>query len=136
MKNEIYSEIILDLYKNPPNKGELGNPEIYADGGNPSCGDQVKFYLIIKNNTIQDIKFQGHGCAISIAAESLLTDMVKGKTINQTKKITSNDLFKELGNIIQTRIKCALLGYSVLQKAIEEYEKAGNKKIEIKNIVI
>ncbi len=136
MNNSLYTEIILDLYKNPPNKGRLDDFEIEAGGGNPICGDQVTFTIKIDDGKIEGIKFFGSGCAISIASESLLTEMVKGKTVEQAKKITQKELFAELGNIIQTRIKCALLGIMVLKKGIEEYEKNGAKKTTVKGIVV
>lgn len=134
MTGEIYTEIILDLYKNPQNKGEIANPELDVSGGNPSCGDYARFTMRIKNKKIEEIKFYGNGCAISVAAESLLTEMVKGKTIAEAKKITKEELFKELGNIIQTRIKCALLGLTILKKGIEAYEANKEKKTIVKGI--
>ncbi|MCR4335772.1 MAG: SUF system NifU family Fe-S cluster assembly protein [archaeon] len=136
MVGEIYTEIILDLYKNPINKGNITKPEIDVSGGNPSCGDQVEFTMRIKNDIIEDIKFKGSGCAISVASSSIITEMVKGKNVQQAKKISKEAFFDELGNIIQTRIKCALLGFIVLKKGIEAYEKNNSKPTLIKGIVI
>ena len=128
--SELYSEIILDLYRNPVNHGELKDYDVRA-GGNPSCGDRVQITLKIENGKISDIKFFGKGCAISMAAASLLTEHVKGKSLAQAKKISDNDVFEMLGGIIQTRIKCATLAKTVLQKAIEEWERQnGKRKIE------
>ena len=135
--NEIYTEIILELYKNPINKGILPDANLVAGGGNPTCGDQATFYLKIdKNDLIKDIKFYGSGCAISIASESLLTEIVKGKSVAEVKKITQKELFAQLGNIIQTRIKCALLGLTILKKGIEEYEKSPKHKVNLHGIVV
>ena len=129
--SELYSEIILDLYRNPVNHGELKDYDVRAGGGNPSCGDRVQITLKIENGKISDIKFFGKGCAISMAAASLLTEHVKGKSLAQAKKISDNDVFEMLGGIIQTRIKCATLAKTVLQKAIEEWERQnGKRKIE------
>ena len=125
--SELYSEIILDLYRNPVNHGELKDYDVRAGGGNPSCGDRVQITLKIENGKIADIKFFGKGCAISMAAASLLTEHVKGKSLDQAKKISDNDVFEMLGGIIQTRIKCATLAKTVLQKAIEEWEKRKGK---------
>jgi len=136
MVGEIYTEIILDLYKNPINKGCVTNPEIDVSGGNPSCGDQVEFTVRIKDDVIEDIRFNGSGCAISVAASSVLTEMAKGKNIKEAKKISREDFFDELGNIIQTRIKCALLGFTVLKQGIGAYEKNGSKPTIIKGIII
>jgi len=118
----IYSELILDLYKNPDNAGSIENPSLRAEGGNPLCGDLVTMYVNLKDNLIQEIKFQGQGCAISIAAESILTHLVKGKTIDKVLEMDSETLLKELGPVVQTRIKCAILGLYTLQKGLEEYK--------------
>lgn len=136
MADSIYTEVILELYKNPVNKGRLEKFSVEAGGGNPVCGDQVTFTVQAADGVIEDLKFYGSGCAISIASESLLTEMVKGKKVEEIKKITPEQLFAELGGIIQTRIKCALLGLMVLKKGIEEYEKNGKKKTVVKGIVV
>src|SRR3989338_6074650 len=136
MSSELYTQIILDLYKNPQNKGRIEDFGLEAGGGNPLCGDQVTFTMKISEDKIEEIKFHGSGCTISIASESLLTEMVKGKSVEQAKKITQKELFGELCNIIQTRIKCALLGLVVLKKGLEEHEKSGGKKTSVKGIVV
>ena len=136
MQSELYSEIILDLYKNPLNKGEIEGAELTAEGGNPLCGDYAKIFLRIKNNVIEDAKFLGNGCAISVASESILTEMLKGKKLSEAKKLTEKELFAELGNIIQTRIKCALLGLIIVKKGFEEFEKNGGKQTEVRGIKI
>lgn len=136
MVGEIYTEIILDLYKNPMNKGIIEDADLDLEGGNPTCGDQTRIMLKVNNGKIEDVKFQGHGCAISVASESLLMEMIKGKTIEETKNITKEELFEELGNIIETRIKCALLGLTVLKKGLNEYEKNNRKKTIVRNITM
>ncbi|MFA4907727.1 MAG: iron-sulfur cluster assembly scaffold protein [archaeon] len=132
MPDEIYTEIILDLYKNPVNRGSVPNPDLRFSGGNPTCGDAVVFEIKLGDDgkTIAEIKFSGHGCAISTAAESLLTQNVKGKTIEEAIALTNKDVFAWLGNIIQTRVKCALLGLHVLKEGLKEYEASGNRKVE------
>ncbi|MCR4368663.1 MAG: SUF system NifU family Fe-S cluster assembly protein [archaeon] len=136
MANEIYAEIILDLYKNPANRGIIEDPDVLAEGGNPSCGDHAIFMLKINNGVIEDAKFSGNGCAISVASDSILTELIKGKKVSDAKKISPQDLFSEMGNIIQTRIKCATLGLIVLKKGLEAYEKSAKKKAIIRNITI
>jgi len=135
-KDDLYTDMILELFKNPNNHGKLENPDLYVEGGNPLCGDQVSFTMKIENGIISDIRFYGSGCAISTAAESLLTEMVKGKKVEDAAKISQKELFAELGDIIQTRIKCALLGLVVLKKGIEEYKKSGVKRTSIRGIVV
>lgn len=122
-KDDLYTDMILELFKNPSNHGKLENPDLYVEGGNPLCGDQVSFSMKIENNKILDIKFQSTGCAISTASNSLVTDLVKGKSIAEIKKLKDKDLFAVLGNIIETRLKCALLGLWAVQKGLEGYEK-------------
>ena len=136
MASDLYTEIILDLYKHPRNKGRIEEFDLEAGGGNPTCGDAVTFTMKIENGIISDIRFYGSGCAISTAAESLLTEMVKGKKVEDAAKISQKELFAELGDIIQTRIKCALLGLVVLKKGIEEYKKSGVKRTSIRGIVV
>src|SRR3989338_1330973 len=136
MNQELYTEIILDLYKNPRNRGRIEDFDLEAGGGNPTCGDQVTFTMKINSGVIEDIKFYGSGCAISTASESLLSEMVKGKKVSEAEKITQKELFAELGNIIQTRIKCALLGLEVMKRGIVEYKKRGGGKVSVKGIVI
>lgn len=127
--SEIYSEIIIDLYKNPLNFGRLERPTLTLQGGNPLCGDEVQFELKIEEGVIKDIRFTGHGCAISRAAESLLTEMVKGKKFQEVNKISDNDIFEVLGNVVQTRVKCALLGIYVLKQGFERYGRKPNTKL-------
>jgi len=126
---EIYSEIIIDLYKNPINFGKLSSPSITLQGGNPLCGDEVQFELKLDNGTIKDIKFTGHGCAISRASESLLSEMVNGKKFEEVEKIKDRDVFEVLGNVVQTRVKCALLPLQVLKQGFVKYKERPNIKL-------
>ncbi len=129
---ELFSETIIELYKNPPNKGKIDNSDITASGGNPTCGDQIIIYIKTKNQKIEEIKFQSKGCAISTASAAILTEMAKEKKIEEVMQITPENLFEKLGNIIQTRQKCALLGLTILKTGIIEYLKNKNKKTETK----
>ncbi|MDO8537355.1 MAG: SUF system NifU family Fe-S cluster assembly protein [archaeon] len=135
--DDIYSDLILDLYKNPVNKGKIHNHDLHIEGGNPVCGDKVVFEMKIKNEIIEDIKFDGNGCAISTAAESLLTELVKGKKVSEAEKLTTQQMFDALGGkVIEARIKCAILGLYTLQKGIIEYKKNPAKNKIITGIVI
>lgn len=135
--DDIYSDLILDLYRHPSNFGKIEGANLEVSGGNPLCGDEVAFTLQIANGkTIEDIKFTGHGCAISRAAESLLTQIVKGKPIGNALKLENKDIFEVLGNVIQTRIKCALLGLVVLKRGLEEFERNPRQKAVITGIKI
>ena len=116
---DIYREEILDHYKNPRNFGPLPGATKKASDRNASCGDVIEIGVRIKAGKIEEIKFQGEGCAIAIASTSMLTEMVKGKTVEKVKKLTDKDMIKKLGiNISLGRKKCAQLGLVVLQKAL------------------
>ena len=132
-KNELYSDIVLALYKNPPHHGKLEQYSLKASGGNPICGDECTMYVKIKGDTVLDISFENHGCAISTASEALLCENVKGKKIKEVLKLESGDIMQELGGIIPTRTKCALLGLVTLKRGLEEFE---NGKKEVKGIKI
>ncbi len=115
----MYREHILDLYRNPSNFGKLENPTNYYKEFNPLCGDEVEIQLIIKNNVIENVKFIGKGCAISIASASLVTDKIKGKSIDDINKFSKDDVLKMLNIPISPgRIKCATLSLEALRKAI------------------
>ena len=118
--NELFSEIILELYKNPLNFGEMKDASAQAELGNPSCGDKVHVFLKIEDNKITGASFTGTGCAISTASASLLTEFVKGKTVLQARSISAGQLFEELGGVIQTRVRCATLALSALKMALEK----------------
>ena len=135
--NSIYSEIILDYYKNPINFGKLKKTSVTASGGYVSCGDTVELFVLFgKDGKVKDISFTGQGCAISRAGACVVTEFAKGKTYQEILDLTPEEVFKDLGGVIQTRIKCALLGLNVLKKAISEWSKKPTKKLVLKGINI
>ncbi|HLI46833.1 MAG TPA: SUF system NifU family Fe-S cluster assembly protein [Geobacterales bacterium] len=122
--NEYYYELILDHWRYPRNKGKMKDPDAYAFDSNPLCGDEVEYALKLDDNKrVIDIKFDGHGCALSQASASILSELVKGKTIEEIKNMTKEELLRELGNpnLGPTRIKCALLSYKTLKLAVYSY---------------
>jgi|TARA_B100001971_G_C18172363_1_gene527913 nitrogen fixation NifU-like protein len=125
----MYTEIILDLYKNPRNKGQLKNPTHESERNNPLCGDEIKLQLQVKNNQIKDVKFSGNGCAISQASASLLTDKLKNLPIEEAKSLNKETVLDLLHiPISPARMKCALLSLETLKEALEN--KNQNKKEE------
>ena len=115
----MYAENILDHYKNPRNYGKLKNPTVMFKDSNPLCGDEVEIQVDLADNKIADIAFFGHGCAISQSSTSMLTQAVKGKSIDELKKLDQDYVVSMLGiSIGPTRMKCALLGLRTLQKGI------------------
>ncbi len=115
--------MIIDYSRNPLNYGEIENPDITFHDSNPLCGDSIDIDLKIDDNKISDIKFHGKGCAICMACSSVLTEITKGKSIDEVKKIAKNDILGELGleNLQAVRIKCALLSLKVLKLALYSY---------------
>ena len=120
---DIYHEMIIDYSRNPLNFGELENPDVTYHDSNPLCGDSIDIDLKIDENKISDIKFHGRGCAICMACSSVLTEITKGKDLDEVKKISKNDILSELGleNLQAVRIKCALLSLKVLKYALYSY---------------
>ncbi len=117
--DELQLEILLDHYQNPRNFGHLENPDIIHEEGNPSCGDQIRIEIKLEDNKIADIKFTGKGCTISQASASILTEIVKGKTLDEVKNFGKEDMLNALGiPISPIRLKCALLGLKVLKAGI------------------
>ncbi|CUS80341.1 nitrogen fixation protein NifU [Candidatus Kryptonium thompsonii] len=117
--DELQLEILLDHYNNPRNFGHLENPDIVYEDGNPSCGDQIRIEIKLENDRISDIKFTGKGCTISQASASILTEVVKGKTLEEVKNFGKEDMLNALGiPISPIRLKCALLALKVLKAGI------------------
>jgi nitrogen fixation NifU-like protein len=119
--SDMYKENILDLYRHPLNKRELKSPTAKATKNNPLCGDAITIYLREKAGKIEEVSFQGTGCAISQAAASLATELVKGKTRKEALAITDEDMLGELGiEVSYARRACALLALNVVRKALAE----------------
>lgn len=119
---DMYTEVILDYYRYPRNYGALDDANASARDLNPLCGDEIEIYMRIENGRIEDVKFSGRGCAISQAAASMLTEFLKGKTIDQGRTAGKEDVLRMLGiDISAVRLKCALLGLKVAKMALFDY---------------
>ncbi len=117
--SDLYRDIILDHWKNPHNFGTLSHPTCDIYENNPLCGDDIRLQLQIENNTIADAKFSGQGCALSQAGASILTDLVKGEKVSEAKRLTESDFLEAVGiKPNPARLKCVLLSYVALQKAL------------------
>ena len=117
----MYREVILDHYKNPRGHGVIEEADAEAEGQNPLCGDEVSIYVAFRDDgeTIEDVKFRGRGCAISQAATSMLTEMVKGRSAEEVATMPRDELLDEVGiPLTPVRLKCALLGLGVLKVAL------------------
>jgi nitrogen fixation NifU-like protein len=117
---QLYRELILDHYKNPRNHGLLAAPDAVAEGQNPLCGDEVTVTVrLADGDVIEDVGFEGRGCAISQAATSMLTDLVKGRTATEVAAMPKEELLDEIGiPLTPVRLKCAILGLGVLKVAL------------------
>ena len=112
----IYQEELLDHYENPSNYGTLPNPDISHEEDNPLCGDRIRIDLIIEDDIITEVRFSGHGCTISQAAASMLTEEIEGKSLTEIKKLSRDDILDMIGIPLgPVRIKCALLALKVLK---------------------
>lgn len=118
-----YSKKILEYFRNPKNMGKLKDANAVGKAGNPICGDVMEIYIKVKDNKIIDISFQTLGCAVAIAMSSMLTEMVKGKTLEEAKKITSKEIVEKLGGVPPKKFHCSILAKEALKKAIENYKK-------------
>src|SRR2546421_5971003 len=121
--DQLYREVILDHYKNPRGHGLIEDADAQADGENPLCGDEVSIYVAFREDgdTIDEVKFSGRGCAISQAATSMLTEMVKGRSATQVATLPRDELLEEIGiPLTPVRLKCALLGLSTLKLALHK----------------
>jgi nitrogen fixation NifU-like protein len=120
---DIYHEMIVDYSRNPINYGEIENHDVTFHDSNPLCGDSIDIDMKIDENKVTDIKFHGKGCAICMACSSVLTEIAKGKSLDEVRAIEKNDVLGELGleHLQAVRIKCALLSLKVLKSALYTY---------------
>jgi nitrogen fixation protein NifU and related proteins len=121
--DQLYREVILDHYKNPRGHGVIEDADAEAEGQNPLCGDEVSIYVAFAEDgeTIHEVKFAGHGCAISQAATSMLTEMVEGKTATEVATLDKDELLDEIGiPLTPVRLKCAMLGLTTLKVALHK----------------
>ena len=117
----MYSEKVMELFMNPKNMGEIKDTDGIGKVGNPRCGDLMWIYIKVKNDVITDIKFKTFGCGAAIATSSMITEMAKGKTIDEALKITKQDIAKELGGLPTIKMHCSNLAADGLRAAIADY---------------
>jgi nitrogen fixation NifU-like protein len=111
----------MDHFTNPRNVGEISNPDGVGEEGNPVCGDMMTFYIKVKDNRLEDVKFKTFGCGAAIAVSSMVSEMAKGKTIDEARKITPELVAKELEGLPKNKFHCSNLGAQALNKAIDDY---------------
>ncbi len=122
----MYSEKVLDHFRRPRNQGRLKNPDAVGQTGNPVCGDIMKLYLKVGEGSrgkevIEDIKFETLGCGAAIAASSILTELVKGKTFSEALKVSESKIVSELDGLPRLKVHCSVLAAEALKLAIQDY---------------
>lgn len=118
----MYSERVMDHFMNPRNVGDMEDADGIGTEGNPTCGDAMKIYIKVKDGKIVDAKFKTFGCGAAIAVSSMVTEMVKGKTLDEALSISKEAVANELGGLPPQKMHCSNLGADALKKAIEDYK--------------
>jgi nitrogen fixation protein NifU and related proteins len=123
LSDEIYKEIIMDHYKNPRNFGKMEGADFSAEDNNPLCGDHVEMAVRIAEGRVADVKFIGKGCAISMSAASIITELIQGMSVEDLRKFDKEQLLEAMGNpdLGPVRIKCALLPLKTLKLGLYTY---------------
>lgn len=119
----MYTEKVMEHFRNPRNMGEIPDADGVGTVGNPVCGDLMTIYIKVKDNRIADIKFKTFGCGAAIATSSMTTEMAKGKTLEEAMKITRANVAGELGGLPPVKMHCSNLAADALHAAIEDYSK-------------
>ncbi len=123
----MYTKEVMDHFSNPRNVGEMPDADGIGTEGNPVCGDVMKIFLKIKDDKIVDAKFQTFGCGAAIAVSSMVTEMVKGKTLDEALSISKETVANALGGLPPQKMHCSNLGADALRKAIEDYRNKPQK---------
>lgn len=121
-----YSQKVMDHFRDPHNMGSIKDPDGVGEVGNPSCGDLMKLYIKVKDDKINQIKFETMGCAAAIATSSMITDMALGKTLAEAAKVTNKNIADKLDGLPSIKMHCSNLAADALKKAIADY-KSKNK---------
>ncbi|MFA4826743.1 MAG: iron-sulfur cluster assembly scaffold protein [Candidatus Shapirobacteria bacterium] len=124
-----YSKIVLKHFRNPHNLGKIAKPDGVGEVGNMACGDVMRLYIKVKDDKIEDIKFETYGCAAAIATSSAVTDMAKGKTLDEVLKLDYEQVIKDLGGLPPIKVHCSLLAIDALGEAIYEYLVKNKREI-------
>ncbi len=128
--NMMYTKEVMDHFMNPRNVGEIENADGIGEVGNPKCGDIMKMYLKIDGDIIEDVKFKTFGCGSAIATSSMVTELIKGKTIEEAMKVSNQDVADELGGLPAVKMHCSVLAEQGIKSALLDYSKKSGVKIE------
>ena len=117
----LYSEKVMDHFRNPRNVGVIEDADGVGKAGNPVCGDIMKIYLKIENDTITDVKFETFGCGSAIASSSMATEMIKGKTLNEALQLSNKAVTEALDGLPPHKLHCSVLAEEAIKKALKDY---------------
>jgi nitrogen fixation NifU-like protein len=123
-----YSEKVMDHFKNPRNVGVIVNADGIGHVGNPVCGDIMELYIKVKNNIIEDAKFKTFGCGAAIATSSIMTELVKGKTIEEALSVSNKAVVEALGGLPPVKLHCSVLAEDAFKSAVDDYLKKSTGK--------
>ncbi|MBQ9354258.1 MAG: Fe-S cluster assembly scaffold protein NifU [Clostridia bacterium] len=125
----LYSEKVMDHFRNPRNLGVIEDADGIGEVGNVKCGDIMKMYLKIEDDIVKDVKFETFGCGSAIASSSMATELIKGKPLSEVKKLTNKAVAEALDGLPDYKMHCSVLAEEAIQSALEDYEKRSGKKI-------
>jgi len=126
----MYTETVMDHFRNPRNVGSIENPDGVGQVGNAKCGDIMKIYLKINNDIVEDAKFETFGCGSAIASSSMATELIKGKSINEAVELSNKAVVEALGGLPPVKIHCSVLAEQAIKSALYDYAQKNNKVIK------
>ncbi|WP_313164187.1 Fe-S cluster assembly scaffold protein NifU [Sedimentibacter sp.] len=126
----MYTEVVMDHFRNPRNVGSMENADGVGQVGNPKCGDIMKIYLKINDETIEDVKFETFGCGSAIASSSMATELIKGKSINEAVELTNKAVVEALGGLPPVKVHCSVLAEQAVKSALFDYAQKAGKVIK------
>ena len=126
----LYSEKVMDHFRNPRNGGVIEDANGIGEVGNAKCGDIMKMYLKIEDDIVQDVKFETFGCGSAIASSSMATELIKGKPVSEAMKLTNKAVAEALDGLPAYKMHCSVLAEEAIQSALEDYQKRTGKTIE------
>ena len=124
----MYSEKVMDHFTNPRNVGEIADANAVGEVGNPTCGDIMRIYMKIEDGVITDVKFKTFGCGAAVATNSMATEMVKGKSIDEALQLTNKAVAEALDGLPPVKMHCSLLAEQAIHAAVEDYQKKHPKE--------
>ena len=124
----LYSEKVMDHFRNPRNVGVLEDANGVGTVGNAKCGDILKMYLKIENDIVEDVKFETFGCGSAIASSSMATELIKGKPVEEARKLTNQAVAEALDGLPDYKMHCSVLAQEAIEAALKDYEENGKDK--------